>query len=135
MKPSRQIFFGMFILTASTILSCLQTAAAAPKYTDWFGYDSNVSPSWIYSEVKNDPYQVIIHRKGTMPGEADRRVFVFYPRPSSAYNTAITSILNVFDEKNINAEFTVFNFQKNAERGQLGLATAVSMGLQTVGHN
>ncbi len=133
MKPSRQTILGMAIFILSTILSIQQTiGAVAPGYADWFGYDNSVSPSWIFSAVEADPYQVIIHRKGTRPGEADRRVFVFYPRPSSAYNTAITSILNVFDEKNIDAEFTVFNFRKNDERGQLGLARAAKWGAELI---
>ena len=133
MKPSRQTILGMAIFILSTILSIQQTiGAVAPGYADWFGYDNSVSPSWIFSAVEADPYQVIIHRKGTRPGEADRRVFVFYPRPSSAYNTAITSILNVFDEKNIDAEFTVFNFRKNDERGQLGLAMAAKWGAELI---
>jgi len=124
MEPFRRLIPGIYILAASIILSSLQTAAATPHYKDWFGYDNNISSSWVFSKIEDDPYQVSIHRKGTMRGEAERRVFVFYPRPSSAYNTAITSILNVFDEKNIDAEFTVFNFRKDAERGQLGLAMA-----------
>ena len=133
MQPSRQTILGMAIFILSTILSIQQTTGAvAPGYSDWFGYDNSVSPSWIFSAVEADPYQVIIHRKGTRPGEADRRVFVFYPRPSSAYNTAITSILNVFDEKNIDAEFTVFNFRKNDERGQLGLAMAAKWGAELI---
>ena len=132
MKPSRQIIIAIIIFSASTALSYLETAAAATLYEDWFGYDKNISPSWIFSKVENDPYQVTIHRKGTIPGDADRRVFVFYPRPSSAYNTSITSILNVFDEKNINAEFTVFNFRKDAARGQLGLATAAQWGAELI---
>ncbi len=133
MKPSRQTILGIAIFILSTILSIQQTiGAVAPSYADWFGYDNSVSPSWIFSAVEADPYQVIIHRKGTRPGEANRRVFVFYPRPSSAYNTAITSILNVFDEKNIDAEFTVFNFRKNDERGQLGLARAAKWGAELI---
>ena len=124
MKPSRQIMLGIVVLAASAILSCLETATAANHYEDWFGYDNNVTPTWTFSAVEGDPYQVKIHPEGTVPGEAARRIFIFYPRRSSAYNTAITSILNVFDERSINAEFIVFNFRKDAERGQKGLDMA-----------
>jgi putative ABC transport system substrate-binding protein len=124
MKPSRQTILGIVVLAASVLLSCLQTATAGNHYEEWFGYDSNVIPTWEFSAVEDDPYQVIIHPKGTIPGEARRRVFVFYPRRSSAYNTAITSILNVFDERDIDAEFMVFNFRKDAMRGQKGLDMA-----------
>jgi len=132
MKSSRQTIVAIVILAASSILSCLQMAAASTTYHDWFGYDSNVSSTWKFSEVGGDPYQVTIHRKEIIRGQDNRRVFVFYPRRSSAYNTAITSILNVFDEKNINAEFTVFNFRKDAERGQKGLAIAAEWGADMI---
>jgi len=132
MKSPGRLIPKISILAAIIILPCLQTVAAASHYKNWFGYDDNISPSWIFSEVEADPYQVSIRRKGTMRGKAERRVFIFYPRPSSAYNTAITSILNVFEEKNIDAEFTVFNFQKDAERGQLGLNMAAQWGAELI---
>jgi putative ABC transport system substrate-binding protein len=132
MKPFRQIILGIVVLAASTILSSLEPLAAASHYGDWFGYDDNITPTWDFSKVEGDPYQVIIHPKGTIPGEAGRRIFVFYPRRSSAYNTAITSILNVFDERNINAEFVVFNFRKDAERGQKGLVMAAQWGAELI---
>ena len=124
MKPSRHTILGIVAFAASAIFSCLETAAAATHFEDWFGYDKNITPTWKFSTVEGDPYQVRIHPEGTIPGEATRRIFVFYPRRSSAYNTAITSILNVFDERDIDAEFMVFNFRKDAMRGQKGLDMA-----------
>ena len=132
MKTSHRIILGILVLAASTILSSLEPAAAARNYENWFGYDDNVTPTWNFSEVEGDPYQLIIHPEGTTPGEARQRIFVFYPRRSSAYNTAITSILNVFDEKNINAEFLVFNFQKDTVRGQKGLVMAAQWGADLI---
>jgi putative ABC transport system substrate-binding protein len=132
MKPSRQIIFAIVVLAASAMLSSLETAIAANHYEDWFGYDNNVAPTWNFSAVEGDPYQVRIHPEGTIPGEAARRIFVFYPRRSSAYNTAITSILNVFDERSIDAEFIVFNFRKDAARGQKGLDMAAQWGAELI---
>jgi len=132
MKPSRQKILAFVVLAASSIFSCLEPAIAANHYDEWFGYDDSVTSTWSFSAVESDPHQLVIHPKGTTPGEAARRIFVFYPRRSSAYNTAISSILNVFDEKNINAEFMVFNFQKNAERGREGLAMAAEWGAELI---
>lgn len=132
MISSRQFILAIVILATTTLLSSLQTASASKDWEDWFGYDSNISPTWDFSAVEGDPYQVKIHRKETRPGETRQRVFVFYPRRSSAYNTAITSILNVFEEKNINAEFNVFNFRKDADRGQLGLTMAAQWGADLI---
>jgi putative ABC transport system substrate-binding protein len=128
MKFLKQIVTSIILLSATSVLAGQQADNAAPAYADWFGYDDNVSSSWVYKEVETDPHQLVIHRKGIMPGKAAHRIFIFYPRASSAYNTSITSILNVFDEKNIDAEFTVFNFRKDTERGQLGLALAAQWG-------
>ena len=40
---------------------------------------------------------------------------MLYPRPSSAYDIAITKILHVFDAKESNANVTVINFEMNDE--------------------
>ena len=108
------------------IVVSIGSVKAAPGYADWFRYDEDISKSWVFNEAVNDPYQLTIHRKGAQPGIASKRVFVFYPRPSSAYDTSITAILNVFDEKNIDAEFRIFNFRKSPERGRSGLNAAAS---------
>jgi putative ABC transport system substrate-binding protein len=60
--------------------------------------------------------------------EPDRRVLVLYPRPSSAYDVAITKILQVFAEKEIAAEFTVINFNNDDARGKAALAMAETSG-------
>lgn len=112
-------FAAIFLLFTS-----IGSGNAAPLYAEWFGYDEDISNSWVFSEVAEDPYQVTIHRKGVHPGSASKRVFIYYPRPSSAYDTSITAILNVFDEKNIDAEFRIFNFRKSPERGRSGLISA-----------
>ena len=132
MKSPRQRILATAVLIASMIFSCLEPAIAADHFSDWFGYDNSVTSSWSFSSVENDPNQLVIHPKGMIPGEAKRRIFVFYPRRSSAYNTSITSILNVLDERNINAEFIVFNFLKDAERGRSGLAMAAQWGAELI---
>lgn len=119
-----RLVLGLCILAAAMFLSAMEPASAEPSYAEWFRYDEEVTKTWSFTEVKDDPYRVAILRKDIIPSKTRRRVFVFYPRPSSAYDTAISSILNVFEEKNIDAEFSVFNFRKNAERGKIGLALA-----------
>ena len=132
MKPSRQKILAMVVLAASTIFSCLEPAFAAKHFEEWFGYDNSLTSTWNFSAVEGDPHQLVIQPKGMIPGTATQRIFVFYPRRSSAYNTAITSILNVFDERNISAEFIVFNFLKDASRGQKGLAMAAQWGAELI---
>ncbi len=98
----------------------------------WFRYDDNILNSWVIDEFVGDPYRVKIYRKGSSFGDASQRVFVYYPRPSSAYDTSIVEILNVFEEKKVDADFTVFNFRKMDKRGQAGLKDATIWGTDLI---
>ena len=130
MKTIKRALLAVVVIATGSLFYSPESLAG--HYKDWFGYGDSVSSSWRFADIDGDANQLIIHRADKAPGEAARRVFVFYPRRSSAYNTAITSILNVFDEKNIDAEFTVFNFLKDPERGRQGLAQAERWGAELV---
>ncbi len=124
-KPSfKSKLVGMLLVVGCLMLLPGQPAIAAPAYADWFRYDQSVLNAWKIEAVSGDAFQVKIHRKGRQFGDADKRIFIYYPRPSSAYDTAISEILNVYFEKNIDAEFTVFNFRKQDARGLAGLQEA-----------
>lgn len=90
---------------------------AEPAYSDWFRYGESVEQSWLVSEVAGDPNEVMIRPRKAARGAPKRKVMVVYPRPSSAYDTAITKMLDIFAEKDINAEFTIVNFRKSDARG------------------
>jgi putative ABC transport system substrate-binding protein len=53
-----------------------------------------------------------------------KRVLVLYPRPSSAYDIAITEILRTFAAKEINSHIEVVNFELNDARGKAALQAA-----------
>ena len=131
-KKSGRIIFVFAIVSVSMILSGIGTVNADPSYAKWFRYEVDLSKSWTFAEVAGDPHQVKIYRNELNPGDAKKRVFVFYPRPSSAYDTAITSILNVFEEKGVDVEFTIFNFRKDSDRGKLGLFKASEWGANLI---
>jgi len=105
--------------------------AVIRKYNDWFKYSASIEKAWQVSAVPENPLQVSIHRRTAQSGEPVRRVFVLYPRQSSAYDIAITAILRVFEEKDVNAEMTVVNFEVDDKRGSeaLRLAEANRSGL------
>ena len=94
-----------------------------PIYADWFRY-GDVAQHWQVSEVEGDPFRATIKRKHPSANGDWKRVFVIYPRPSSAYDVAITKILDVFEEKDINAEFMVFNINKEDARGKVAVQLA-----------
>jgi putative ABC transport system substrate-binding protein len=112
-------------------------AAAAtadePSYTDWFKVTPETSQVWSVSGVGDDPYQVRVVRSESSAARGPvRKIAVFYPRPSSAYDTAISKILSVFAEKGINAEFTVYNFRTEDAEGQKALKMAQKSGAELI---
>ena len=125
-----------FIRAALAIMllsSFVQQAAAetAPRGA-WFDYGKSAGDAWSFAEVDGDPLRISIRRDATPQVGALRRILVLYPRPSSAYDTAITKILDVFADKDINAEFTVVNFQKDDRLGKAALALAEAGGYELI---
>ena len=112
------------IVAALLALSLTATAAAENRpFAAWFKYASEIDAAWDVSGDPAKPNVVSIRQKSAENQSAEkrgtpRRVLVLYPRPSSAYDIAITKILNVFDSKEANAEFTVINFELNQTRGK-----------------
>ena len=112
-------------------------AAAAtadePSYSDWFKVTPETSQMWSVSGVGDDPYQVrVVRNDASATAGPVRKVAVFYPRPSSAYDTAISKILGVFAEKGINAEFTVYNFRTDDAEGEKALKVAKRNGAELI---
>jgi putative ABC transport system substrate-binding protein len=97
-------------------------AAVAEPFAKWFRYDDIVKANWKIIADAEDPLRLEI-----VPGDGSSvsslrieprfRVMVLYPRPSSAYDAAITKILNVFSDRGIEAEFKIFNFDRTDSRG------------------
>lgn len=113
------------VLSAVAAGQAVAATADEPAYSDWFKVTPDAEQAWIISGVGEDPNQVRITRKNaTGSGGAVRRVFVLYPRPSSAYDTAMSKILAVFAEKGINADLFVYNFHNEDDKGQHALEMA-----------
>ena len=96
----------------------LRTAIAqARPSSKWFRYGAAVEDSWDISGDPSKPMQFSVTRKGMELRRSSQRVLVLYPRPSSAYDVAITKILQVFESKALDAQFTIMNFEMNDARG------------------
>ena len=142
-KPS-----GVLTKTATTLMTVIvaafvlgaqaygQTSAddlpiVQAPYAKWFRYDDSILENWRPVADKNDPLRLKVYAGGGPATSGLRieprfRVMVLYPRPSSAYDVAITRILNVFSDRNILAEFTVFNFDRTDNRGKDAIRLAES---------
>ena len=127
---------GLFLCLALVLAPAVATAAShgaqgkgqddsdKPAYWSWFKYSPEVLDDWAISEADGDLKRVEIQRRLAASESAKYRVLVVYPRPSSAYDTAISKILHVFADKDFSASFTVVNFEKQDARGEAVLRMA-----------
>ena len=113
---------AMAAVTALCLLAPAPASAEEPNFTDWFRYSDAAAAAWTFSPVDGDPMQLTITRKAADPSAPTRDVFVLYPKPSSAYDVAISRILQVLASKDINARLRVFNFSRKDEAGREALA-------------
>ena len=123
---SRRVSFCTAALAAALIWSLPQPASAqtqARPYAKWFKYSSDIDKVWDVVGDPAKPMEVSIRRKESQKG-ALKRVLVLYPRPSSAYDIAITEMLRVFMSKELNTELSVINFELNDQRGKDSLKSA-----------
>jgi putative ABC transport system substrate-binding protein len=113
------------VAVAALVLSSIASAARAAEprpFDKWFKYKSEIEKNWTVAGDPANAMRVVISRKET-PG-ATRRVLVMYPRPSSAYDIAITEILQIFAAKELNAEVEVVNFELDNAKGKAVLQAA-----------
>ena len=100
------------------------TAAEEQPYSKWFRYGGGIDSAWNLTADPANPLRISIGRNATDLRGPTKRVLVLYPRPSSAYDIAITKILHIFEAKEVNAEFTVVNFQMEDAKGAAAIRYA-----------
>ena len=119
-------------LTAAVLLATPAAAAEVQSYSDWFRYSEEAGAAWNFEAVADDPMQVVISKKQPLAGAEERNIFVLYPKPSSAYDVAISRILQVLASKSINAKLNVVNFDRDDAAGRKALATINSSDFELV---
>ena len=100
------------------------TAAEEQPYSKWFRYGGGIDSAWNLTADPANPLRISIGRNATDLRGPIKRVLVLYPRPSSAYDIAIIKILHIFEAKEVNAEFTVVNFQMEDAKGAAAIRYA-----------
>jgi putative tryptophan/tyrosine transport system substrate-binding protein len=91
--------------------------ADRPNYWDWFKYAPSILEKWAVDATDN-PNQVEMEPLRRAASGYRKRMLLIYPRPSSAYDIAITKILNVFEDKSIDVRVTAVNFGNDPARGR-----------------
>jgi putative ABC transport system substrate-binding protein len=98
------------------------TGAEPQPFSKWFKYSPDIENSWDVASDAAQPMRVSLRRKDS--AGPLKRILVLYPRPSSAYDIAITEILRTFAAKEINSHIEVINFELNDARGKAALQAA-----------
>jgi putative ABC transport system substrate-binding protein len=117
---------GALVLALTFITTAPGEARATgiTTITEWFKVGTSVLDEWDISVVAGDPFKIRIRPKRTGSSQPLRRIMVLYPRPSSAYDTAITKVLSVLADKRVNVEFTVHNFKIDDALGRQAIEAA-----------
>lgn len=108
----------------ATAVLLFSTPLEAAVQSDWFKYAPEIETDWEIRAESADGKLIRVERRGRASGNSTYRVMVLYPRPSSAYDIAITKILQQFQAKGIDADFTAINFDMNDQRGAEALRIA-----------
>jgi putative ABC transport system substrate-binding protein len=117
-SAARRISARLGIVAGLLLLSMAPAGAQERPYSKWFRYGDGIDTAWEITGDAAKPLEATIRRKGWEHRSSPRKVLVLYPRPSSAYDIAITKILHVFETKELNAEFAVINFEMDDKRGK-----------------
>ena len=127
----RQIRAGANAIRAAVIAGPLLLAGhamAADDYSEWFSYADTAAVHWTLSAVDGQPNQVRILPKYLDPTADTEKVLVLYSKQSSAYQIAITKILEIFQDKSINVEFLIVNYEDDDALGQSAIEIAEAQG-------
>ena len=91
---------------------------AQEESPDWYIMRDSIRADWrmVYNRVDPNRFRLI---QITPPSnEAPRRILFVFPKPSSAYDTAVMRITAAFHNRGINTDFTAINFEGNPQLGE-----------------
>jgi putative tryptophan/tyrosine transport system substrate-binding protein len=118
------------LVVAAFLLCCSSGSSFAERSMigvgSWFKIGSDVTGDWQIQNIAGDERSVQIRPKRLVSSQPLRRVLVLYPRASSAYDTAMTTIVGVFADKRVDVEFTVNLFNVETQRGRAAIEFAES---------
>lgn len=100
------------------------SASADTAYRSWFKLIEGTEAAWRIVPTPGNPLEVRVTARQAVPGGRPKKVLVLYPRPSSAYDIAISKMLLVFANRALSVELTAVNFQTDDTRGRAALRKA-----------
>ncbi len=113
----RRVLLGVALAALAACSSIAAARADDRPFGQWFHYSADLDSNWVFAGDSADPLRVEIRRKAEQAGQR-RRVLVLYPRPSSAYDIAISQMLRVFHTREYSVEFVAINFELKDPQGK-----------------
>lgn len=115
-------FLHSIVLATGLAFGLLPAGRPAHAETAWFAVADEAKDNWVVTPDARDATRVVVAPR--FNASPSQKVMVLYPRQSSAYDVAMTKLLQVFAQKDIDAEFTAINFGIDDARGKAALAAA-----------
>lgn len=106
-------------------------------FRSWFSISDAAQAHWDASGEGISPNVVTLTKNAGFANsglklEPRFRVLVLYPKKSSAYDTAMSKILTLFHDRDIDAELIAFNFGRDDVLGRDALALARRQGVDLI---
>jgi putative ABC transport system substrate-binding protein len=123
----------LLLTVLMTVLAGAQQAGASPAapVAEWFRLGDEALADWSVERNPDRPDEVTL-RPRRAPAGPLRRVLVVYPRPSDAYDVAMTTMLAVFSRKGQDLAVTAVNFGNDDARGRALLRHAADEGVSLI---
>jgi putative ABC transport system substrate-binding protein len=113
---------AMLVLAMPTVV--VASDDALRSVGAWFSVDDRALDHWLPSRsAAADDQRILLRRKAAVSGPV-QRVMVIYPRKSTAYDVAMSTLLHDFADRSLNLEILAVNFAVDPQRGALLIAEA-----------
>jgi putative ABC transport system substrate-binding protein len=119
----RLLAFGVLLaLAVPAVASASDDALRSVE--SWFSVDDRTLDHWqTFSPDAADDQRILLRRRAAVTRPL-QRVMVIYPRKSTAYDVAMSTMLHDFADRPLNIEILAVNFAVNPQRGALLIAEA-----------
>ena len=111
------------LIAALLVVSSAAHAQQMVSVTDWFRLSAEQDEGWATNVVNPDMIQIT--PKAAPAGQTRKRIAVIYPRASSAYDIAISTILETFLQRDVIVDMEVRVFRNNMARGAVVLKETI----------
>lgn len=116
----------------AVLFLALAPAAASADPVPWLNLDADLLARWKVQLDPADPNRLVLSREDAAGPAGPTRILVLVPWASSAYDTALSTLMSSFADHKRAARFTVVSMDGKLERGVEVLKAAQADGYQMI---